>query len=333
MRDLDKTIFSECFNIFMHFGKSRNLSQTATAFGISLSSASRRIRRLEGILETDLIVPGKRPFTLTSAGLRLYGAMSLECNRVEEIIESVRGSGRVAKKLRIGFLASFTQASASIINNCSGGLDSVLNITGTTDRLTALFNSGEIDAVVTSEIPCDLAKIRSFCFLREPTVVVIPQRAVHNLPEAPSWRNLAFCGFPFISAYRLDRSGKALTNFLSSNGIQLLSRLEVDNVATRLNLIADGLGWSLIPVTSLYENRLLVDELIDKQLAILPSPRPAAMRRIMFAVGSAVNQTLFEKLSEEIYDFTAHTIVPWAEKKFHWLKGSMTLYRPGESTY
>ena len=330
MTDSDNTIFSECFNIFMHFGKSRNLSQTATEFGISLSSASRRIHRLESTLETDLIVPGKRPFTLTSAGLRLFGAMTLESSKVEEILQEIRGTGRVAKTLRIGFIESFAQASASIINNCAPSLDTILNVTGTTDRLKTLFNTGEIDAVVTAELPCNLSEVRSFCFLREPSVVVLPKKAARNLPDKPTWKNLSFCGFPFISTYRKDRTARALENFLASNNIHFLSRLEVDNIGTKLSLIADGLGWSLIPVTSLYQHRLLLREYGIEKISVLQSPNPVNQRRLMLAVGGAVSQSLFSKLSEELSEFTEDTILPWALNNFPWLKGKLSIYRLGE---
>lgn len=61
MSDLSDNLFSDSLKVFLHFAQHRNLAKTAEAFGVSLSSASRQIRKLEATLKTDLIVAGKRP--------------------------------------------------------------------------------------------------------------------------------------------------------------------------------------------------------------------------------------------------------------------------------
>ena len=47
MSDLSDNLFSDSLKVFLHFAQHRNLAKTAEAFGVSLSSASRQIRKLE----------------------------------------------------------------------------------------------------------------------------------------------------------------------------------------------------------------------------------------------------------------------------------------------
>ena len=311
----NKSIFSEALEIFMHFARSRNLAQTAEAFSISLSSASRQIRKLEATLETDLIVPGKRPFTLTAEGRRFFSKMEQEQRKIDETIDEIRSKDAMGRQLRIGFIESWTQASSTIISNCAENLNFVLNITGTTDRLTGLFNAGEIDAIVTSELPSDIGKLRCWTFLEEPALVVLPKKTLELIPRTPNWKNLSFCGLPYILSYKRSRSGKALFSFLSTNEINFHSRIEVDNIGTKLGLIAEGLGWSLVPVTSLYQNRAMLSDPTLSELRFLPSPTPVFNRRLFLAASPTFNQALFRKLANELYSYSVKRILPWAREK------------------
>lgn len=328
MSERNKSIFSECLEIFMHFGKSRNLAQTAKAFSISLSSASRQIRKLEGILELDLIVAGKRPFTLTSEGKRFYAQMDHEKGKIDEMIEELHGQGASARQLRIGFIESYTQASANIIRNCVSDVSAILNVTGTTDRLTQLFNAGEIDVIVTSELPTDIEKLRCFVFLQEPTLVVLPKKALATMPASPKWRNLSFCGLPYILSYKHSRSAKALMSFLATHEIALQSRIEVDNIGTKLGLIADGLGWSLVPITSLYQNRAILDDPAFDNLAFLASPSPTFNRRLMLVADSNFHSAFFHRLATELCFFSEKFILPWAREKFPQAAEVISIFNP-----
>ena len=330
MTTQNKSIFSEALEIFMSFGRTRNLSQTAEVFSISLSSASRQIRKLETILETDLIVPGKRPFTLSAEGKRFFAKMEQERRKIDETIEEIRSKDAAGRQLRVGFIESWTQASATIISHCARNLSFVLNVTGTTDRLSHLFNAGEIDAVVTSELPNDLGKLRCRTFLEEPTVVVLPKKTLESIPQTPNWRNLSFCGLPYILSYKRSRSGKAFFSFLSTHEINFHSRIEVDNIGTKLGLIAEGLGWSLIPVTSLYQNRAMLDSPDLSELGFLPSPVPVFDRKLFLVASPTFNQVLFRKLASELCTYSQERILPWVREKLPFVTESVKIFSPDQ---
>ena len=244
MSDLSDNLFSDSLKVFLHFAQHRNLAKTAEAFGVSLSSASRQIRKLEATLKTDLIVAGKRPFTLTPEARHFYSALQEIRHELHNAVDDLKAGSSRAKSLRIGFIESYTQASAEILHETASDFDAVLNVTGTTDRLGGLFEDGEIDAVVTSELPTDINHVMRMTFLREPALVVVPKFLAQSLPPSPSWNNLSFCGLPYIFSYKRSRSGKSLVSFLTTNGITFHSRIEVDNIGTKLGLIARSRGWS-----------------------------------------------------------------------------------------
>lgn len=316
MSDSADNLFSDSLKVFLHFAQCRNLAKTAEAFGVSLSSASRQIRKLEATLKTDLIVPGKRPFTLTPEARHFHAALQEIRRELHGAVDDLQEGASQAKTLRIGFIESYTQASAAILHATASDFDAVLNVTGTTDRLSRLFEDGEIDALVTSELPTEIDHLMRTTFLREPLLVVVPKSLTKSLPSSPNWNNLSFCGLPYIFSYKRSRSGKSLMSFLTTNGITFHSRIEVDNIGTKLGLIARGRGWSLIPVTSLFQNRTLIDELLKDNLAFFPIPEPAFKRRLMLVAKKDFPRTLFKSLSKTLVDYTQNSILIWVKERF-----------------
>ena len=332
MTSTEKTLFCESLAMFMAFGRHQSLAKAAKEFGVSHSSASRKIRHLEEILEADLIVKGKRPYAMTPEARRFYATMQGVSREIDEALDDLRGKRDAVKALRIGFIESFTQAAASIISESTEEFTSVLNVTGTTDRLTQLFIDGEIEVLATSELPRDIAKLQFTTFLREPTLAVFPREVAKNLPRNPTWKNLSFCGIPYILSYKHSRSGKALMSFLTTNGITFHSRIEVDNIGTKLELIERGRGWSLIPLTSLFQNRGLIEGPMGEKLSFISSPNPAFNRRLYLAAGTAFNHATFEKLAKTIADYTEREILPWAKVQFPEAAKRLEIFHPKEGS-
>lgn len=328
MSALSDNLFSDSLKVFLHFAQHRNLAKTAEAFGVSLSSASRQIRKLEATLKTDLIVAGKRPFTLTPEARHFYSALQEIRHELHNAVDDLKAGSSRAKSLRIGFIESYTQASAEILHETASDFDAVLNVTGTTDRLSQLFADGEIDAAVTSELPTELDYLMRTTFLREPSLVVVPRAKTQSLPSAPNWNNLSFCGLPYIFSYKRSRSGKSLMSFLTTNGITFHSRIEVDNIGTKLVLIARGRGWSLIPVSSLFQNRTLIDELLKDQLAFFPMPEPAFKRRLMLVAKKDFPRALFQNLTQALADYTRQVMLAWTQEHFPSAAKETEIYDP-----
>ena len=324
-------LFSDSLQVFLHFAQCRNLAKTARDFGVSLSSASRQIRKLEATLKTDLVVPGKRPFTLTPEARHFYAALQEIHRELNGAVDDLQAGSAHAKHLRIGFIESYTQASAEILHATASDFDAVLNVTGTTDRLNRLFEDGEIDALVTSELPTEIDHLMRMTFLREPALVVVPKSLAKTLPSSPNWNNLSFCGLPYIFSYKRSRSGKSLVSFLTTNGITFHSRIEVDNIGTKLGLIARHRGWSLIPVSSLFQNRTLIDNVLLDKLAFFSMPEPAFKRRLMLVAKKDFPPALFRTLSETLADYTQNTILAWARIRFPVAAEKTEIYRPDQS--
>ena len=252
-------------------------------------------------------------------------------HELHNAVDDLKAGSSRAKSLRIGFIESYTQASAEILHETASDFDAVLNVTGTTDRLSGLFEDGEIDAVVTSELPTDINHVMRMTFLREPALVVVPKSLAKSLPPSPNWNNLSFCGLPYIFSYKRSRSGKSLVSFLTTNGITFHSRIEVDNIGTKLGLIARSRGWSLIPVSSLFQNRTLIDNVLLDKLAFFSMPEPAFKRRLMLVAKQDFPRALFRNLSQTLADYTQNTILAWARIRFPAAAEKTEIYRPNQS--
>lgn len=120
-------------------------------------------------------------------------------------------------------------------------------------------------------------------------------------------------------------------SFLTTNGITFHSRIEVDNIGTKLGLIARSRGWSLIPVSSLFQNRTLIDNVLLDKLAFFSMPEPAFKRRLMLVAKKDFPRALFRNLSQTLADYTQNTILAWARIRFPAAAEKTEIYRPDQS--
>jgi LysR family nitrogen assimilation transcriptional regulator len=235
---------------FVRVADQRSFSNAAVLLDVSQPTLSRSVRALEVELKTTLFRRNGRGVQPTPAGRRFLDHARRVLRGAEAAREAVReGRSRQAGRIAIGlpqslaqvvipqftetFLKRFPQASLSIVQGLSDGLS---------DQVAA----GRLDfAVIRNPAPSSLLTIeligneelfllgsRRFSRGGKPVRLEDLQRVPLIMPNAPNVTR------PLIEAA------------LARRGLALHVNLEVDSVPSLIELVAKGLGYSIIPATT-----------------------------------------------------------------------------------
>lgn len=316
----DNKLLSQAMNIFLHFSQSQHLSKTAQHFGLSVSSVSRQISTLENELNLELVSRHHRPLILTKNGMMLAQSLGKKVNEIHDIVERIQGNSCLKPDLRIAFLESFVHFSVEFILRLRTDTHQIICLSGTTDRLKELLQQNIVDMIVTSDPWLEVKGLSRMRLLRESSVLLTPKCLERSVASKTwSWQQLTFCGLPYIRSYNQSASGKDVDNFRVINNIPLTSTLEVDSVRTKIALIGQGLGWTILPAMALYQNQDIVLDLLNHHIVISPMPAPSLKRDIYLLAQNSTNSSLLQKVNNELPNLLKSHVCPWFDNHFPWL--------------
>jgi DNA-binding transcriptional LysR family regulator len=230
----------------LHFGKA------AEYLHLTQPSLSRSIAALEAELGSSLFARHSRSVVLTTAGKEFQ-------HRSKEVITgldaAIRHTQATAQGLRGVLRVSFTSLAAwtllpSLIKRYMAEyplVDMVLNEILPKD-LTAAVQHGDADIALTFRI--DATETLNYrALLQEPLCAVIPSDhplAATNPIDLGAFRHDSFITFPRITAPILY---DAVMDCCRAAGLQPVVRIQTQLQQTIVNLVAEGLGVSVVPAS------------------------------------------------------------------------------------
>ena len=294
---LKKSLFNKDFEIFLSLCETRSFRKTAQLAELSVASVSRILSELEASLGVPLFDRSRRPASLTAEGRRLESELRPCMRQFEKSVTEIRLMSRIRPSLRIGFIDSFSYDIApAFIRKMAPSLQRISCLTGGADRLCERLSAREVD-VILSINPCfEAPGLRRFELLTEPSVIIFPRSAAPAAFSPDSWRELAFCGLPFIHNYRSSGGGRLEDGHFQTHDISVCGNIYTDSIGMRMKLVAQGLGWAIIRPLSLLQHL----ELLEK-LRVLPSPPPGLSRSIYVLAEASVPSELFTRIITELH--------------------------------
>jgi LysR family nitrogen assimilation transcriptional regulator len=230
---------------FVRVAELGSFSRAAAVLNTGQPGLSRAIRGLEAELDRTLFYRNGRGVTLTDAGARLLA-------HAKGILHQLDGA-RTALLVRL-FHERFPSAQLAIVEGLTVPLQ---------ERLLA----GHIDVgVFHNPAPSPLLEIEPL--LTEALCLVSATRSKLRLPHRVAFRALENVGLIFPSAPHPIRS--VVETEAARRGVRLNIVLEIDAVASILELVAEGYGHAVVPHTVVRAGLLA-----DGRLAVRPIERPA----------------------------------------------------------
>ncbi|MDM0043276.1 LysR family transcriptional regulator [Variovorax dokdonensis] len=243
---------------FAAVAETGHMTRAAERLGIAQPPLSQQIKQLERSLGLVLFKRHPRGVTLTEAG-RLFQAEAL---RLLDDAQAMRARmKRVAEGqagvLRVGFTSSaaahrFVPDALRAFRQSHPGIELQLreaNAAGLTDALA----SGRLHAALLRRPVARPDGLRFETLLREPLVAALP---VDRLPPPSNGRAKALplarlCNEPLILVRRPGAPGMYadLLSLCHAQGLAPQVVAEVDRMMTNLNLVAAGVGASVVPAS------------------------------------------------------------------------------------
>lgn len=271
-----------------------SIAKAARQLDLTSAAVAARIRALEEMLGVPLLRRSGRFVRPTAEGLRIL-------ENAHVVLRSVRDLQAVAQQvdgqtgeLRLGvFVSAMTCILPPVLQRIYSRYPelAIFAEPGSSINLCHKVASGELDAAIVVEPQFAIPKTCEWHLLRsEPLVVVAPrkmkQRQAHELLQNE----------PFIRYSRSVSGGQLADRYLWDHGIHPRQRLEIDGLLAIVELVAAGIGVSLIPDwSSMWSPSLPV--------ACIPLPGEAPVRKIgLIAARHAPSAALSKALAGEIAD-------------------------------
>jgi DNA-binding transcriptional LysR family regulator len=288
-RELDKVVVDQLvrlsigtglttrsLEVFVAVARSGTMSAAAEQLGMTQPAVSQLINQMETALHVQLFDRSKRPLVLTLHGAALVEPARAIVSGIERFGQALQwGLGGEMPLLRIGMLNSFAETIGPGVfaelrrNAAQLTIDSGFSAT----RMRAVADR-ELDFVITSDESPLLPGVSMAPILTEPFLIVAPEsyagdpRAIKPLSETLDL--IRFGRDPFMNS-RFDQTLRAW-------GISPTHRYHLDTHAAVLEMVASGIGWTILPPLAVYRAITRGD-----RFRVAPYPEQS-MKRVMMVI-------------------------------------------------
>ncbi|MGR3433314.1 MAG: LysR family transcriptional regulator [Shimia sp.] len=309
----------QALEVFECVARKSSLQGAAHELGLSISSVSHHIGRLESELGTKLLDRSTRPLQLTNEGhsfvLRISEGLRLirQARREAEI-----GGMTEARTIRIGMVDDFegdvgpavALDLARALPRASLSIRSIASL-----QAVDLIASRELDIAVAAD-PTDLpTDISVTSVLRDPFVVALRRDDPEGLE-----RRLAETALPLVRFSSGLLIGRQIDMHLRRVGLSTTSRYAFDDAASMLALVSEGHGWAILTPAVFVRARRFAEH-ID----LRPLPFAAFSRRIVVLSGADAPPGLSDAVAASLRQRAEQACVHPAVARFPWLEGAFRL--------
>jgi LysR family hydrogen peroxide-inducible transcriptional activator len=251
-----------------------HFADAAADCGVSQPNLSAQIRELEKTLGVQLLERTSRHVLLTDVGERVVDRAHRVLTELEDLIETASLSDDpFAGRMRLGVIPTIAPyvlpRTLPVVRKTWPHLELQL-IEDFTDRLLQRLRAGELDAALLA-LPVEQGGLRTEALVDEPFVVLAPKG--HPISRSRSIKADAFDADDLL----LLQEGHCLRDqALNLCHVQTTRRgIEGSSLTTLVQMVANGFGTTLLPVTA-----LPVDLPSTNEVVVVPFTKPAPGRTI-----------------------------------------------------
>lgn len=289
---------------FVAVAKSGSLQGAAVRSGLSSSTLSSHLQKLEAHLGAPLFDHSKRPLVLTGNGHRFLQHAEAVLERVLTAESEMLAEGPASiRRLRLGLIDDFdtdvapalTLELARTLPNCA-----FEHFSRPSHEILQLLSDRRIEAGVATLPVEGLAGLDQRTLLRDPYVVVVPAGQ-----PCPDFSNPP-AHLPFLRYSQEQHMGRQIEAQLNRLRIQLPHRLSAESNQSLMAMVSAGQGWTVS--TAACFNRA---KNLWPGLALHPFPRASFAREIALITVPGVVGSLADMLEGLLRELIrTHTVEP-----------------------
>lgn len=300
----------------------------AREMGISISSVSHHVARLEAELGVELIDRTSRPFALTREGREALHHLSTGLQHLRRATSETAVGGLLgARSLRIGIVEDFESSVAPelaviLARRMPRATLSISNVLS--HQAADLLRRGKLDLAIASEAPDLPPEFLTDPLVRDPFVLALPMDG-----EGVTAGILQGQGdLPLLRFNEGHLIGRQIEAHLARNRVALPRRFAFDSAQSIMAVIANGDGWSILtPLGFLRANRY-ADRVRLERL-----PLPAFARRISLMSRSDIDPSIVRAIATLLRNSIGPSAVDPIAAAYPWLAGSFVLLGRGDRSH
>ncbi|MEQ9745695.1 LysR family transcriptional regulator [Pectobacterium actinidiae] len=249
-----------------------SFARAAEAVCLTQSAVSLHVRSLEEDFKVSLFDRSRRIPVLTEAGHRAVEQARDILAQYDGIAAELGEGGELAGRLKIGAiqtaLAGVLPAALAALRHAHPRLRVLVN-SGMSAELAIRIDAGELDAAVTTEPvkPYPTGLVSTPLYQEGFWVVAPPAQA--SLDVRPLLQD-----HPFIRFDRRAWAGRTIDRELRRQRLRVQTDMELDSQEAIIQMVASGLGVTVVPLSEREKNRL-------DNLVCIPFGEPQQQRRVV----------------------------------------------------
>ena len=300
--------------IFQLVASSGSARKVAADTGLSISTVSHHLRRLEDDLGVVLLDHTRRPMVLTPVGaifLRYIDGGLRLIRRGE--IELASGNLVEAQNLRLGIVDDFeSEVAPELTQFLMRAMPKCIfrHYTRPSHEILELLQKQALDAGVATRPPHDLPGLIEYPLLRDPFVLAVPKSN-----KSPSEELLqGGSGLPFLRYSREQLIGNLIETHLRRSKITLENRFELESNQSIMGMIAEEIGWAITTPSQYGRARRFHD-----RITLLPFPRKNFARTVSLYTTEFYPRELTTLIAETFRRLLSRHVVEQVTASSPWL--------------
>lgn len=241
-----KPIDVQNLQIFVTVAEERNMSNAAKKLGLTQSAISQSIRQIEDNFGVVLFNRGRRPLTLTPAGLALRNRATVLLNELGHLRSVVIDASRgIQPDLCVGLADSFAGAVGPLFIQELLPYSATLSVkSGLSPYLGESLLARDLDIAVSTDPLIDFDDIWRQRLLSERFIVITPHVKTVCIRNVDDLKWLAET-LPIVRFNRSSHMGTQIERFLRRINARVPYKLETDRADNVTSMVAAGYGWAV----------------------------------------------------------------------------------------
>ena len=297
-----------------------SLKSVAVETGLSVSTISHHLRKLEEDIGVDLFNHARRPLVLTTKG-------QVFLSNIEEALLAIRrakaeaSSGDVVETshLRVGSIEDFdSDILPELAVYLSKSMERCRFVyqNGNSNTIIDMLRDRQLDLGVVANPTDRFTDLKTIPLLRDPYVVAIPESSDLDLNDIVHGRT-------HLQMLRFSRQliiAKQIEAHLRRSGVVAPHRFECDNNLTLMAMVADGAGWTI--TTPLLYARA---KRFHSRLKLSPFPGKSFSRSISIVATPDCSEAVLGLFKNKLRELITLRAIQSVVQSEPWLKPSFEL--------
>ncbi|MCK0142824.1 LysR family transcriptional regulator [Aliiroseovarius sp. F20344] len=300
--------------IFQLVAKSGSARKVAADTGLSISTVSHHLRRLEDDLGVSLLDHTRRPMVLTPVGtifLRYIDGGLRLIRRGE--IELASGNLIEAQNLRLGIVEDFeSEVAPELMQFLMRAMPKCIfkYYTRPSHEILELLQKQHLDVGVATRPPHDVPGLIEYPLLRDPFVLAVPKSNKISAEELLQDGS----GLPFLRYSREQIIGNLIETHLRRSKVTLENRFELESNHSIMGMVAEEIGWTITTPSHFVRTKRFHD-----RITLLPLPMKNFVRTISLFTTDYYPQELATTIAESIRRLFSRQVVEQVTTSTPWL--------------